>query len=149
MGTSKRVKRISSEGEVIFESGSDAERSTPGASRTLIGRAARQGLTHAGYRWEYTEEMRQHSDKPSVTLSEAQIREMFDMRTIVFKELSTLKRGEFWRDNDFVRKFQGRTGFRSILETPEASIYKGKNQGHVFWSHPESIAKMKQEGILI
>lgn len=147
---SKRVRRISESGTDEFPSVGEAARRTPGTSQNLISRAALCGYTHAGYKWEYTDSINAKNtieEKP--TLSEQQIREMFDMRTIVFKELAKLQKGEFWRDGDFVRKFHGKLGYRSILESPEASIYRGKNQGSVFWSHPESIAKMKNEGILI
>lgn len=86
---------------------------------------------------------------PSAAISEDQLRAMFDIREIVFTELRTLKKKEYWKDADFVRRFQGRGAYRSILETPEAQKYKGKAAGQVFWSHPESIAEMKLRGVLL
>lgn len=151
MGISKQVKRISSDTEVIFESCSDAERGTPGSTRTLIGRAARTGLTHAGYRWEYDNTPQPvKAELPDDAISEDQLREMFNIRSIVFKELNALPAGCFYRDSTFVRKFQGKTGFRGVLESPEAQAFKGRGSGGVvFWGHPDSIRKMKNEGTLI
>ena len=88
-------------------------------------------------------------NRTSAAITEGQLREMFDVRTIVLKELETINKGEFWKDADLVRRFQGKGAYRSVLESPEAQKYKGKAGGQVFWSHPESIAKMKLEGVLI
>ncbi len=85
----------------------------------------------------------------SGVLTEKDLRSMFDIRSIVGKELNTLQKGEFWKDADFVRRFQGKGAYRSVLESPEAQKYRGKAQGQVFWSHPESIARMKLDGVLI
>ncbi len=91
------------------------------------------------------------TEKPQngVALSERQLRELYDIRSIVMRELSELREGEFWRDGDFTRKFQGKAGYRSVLESAEASAYKGKASGQVFWGHPKSIQKMKCDGVLI
>ncbi len=85
----------------------------------------------------------------SGVLTEKDLRSMFDIRSIVWGELNTLQKGEFWKDADFVRRFQGKGAYRSVLESPEAQKYRGKAQGQVFWSHPESIARMKLDGVLI
>ncbi len=85
-------------------------------------------------------------------LSAEQLRSMHDIRSIVMNELKSLRKtdgGEFWLDADFVRRFRGRAGYRSILESPDAAPYRGKGDGKVYWSHPDSIKKMKQEGTLI
>ncbi len=87
--------------------------------------------------------------KTTGSITEAELRSMYDIRKIVKDELDDIPKGEFWRDADFVRRFQGKAGFRSVLESPEVSQYRGKASGQVFWGHPDSIKKLKQEGILL
>jgi hypothetical protein len=86
---------------------------------------------------------------PQQALSEAELRAMFDIRQIVRTELDRISEGEFWKDADFTRRFQGKSGYRSILESQDAMPYRGKAGGQVFWGHPRSITKLKHEGILI
>ena len=86
---------------------------------------------------------------PTLALSEQELREMYDIKAIVMRELKELKEGEFWRDADFTRKFQGKAGYRPVLESADASLYRGKASGQVFWGHPRSISKMKNDGVLI
>jgi hypothetical protein len=87
--------------------------------------------------------------KPTGALSESELRSMFDIRQIVRTELDRINEGEFWKDADFTRRFQGKSGYRSILESQDAMPYRGKAGGQVFWGHPRSITKLKHEGILI
>lgn len=147
----KAIERISETGEIErFKSAGEAERQTRGASRRLISRAIEKEINHAGYRWRFANgsptEIQAHDD----AITEDQLREMYNIRSIVFKELKALEPGKFYRDSSFVRRFQGKTGFRGVLESPEAQIYKGKGSGGVvFWGHPDSIMKMKNEGTLI
>lgn len=54
MALSKPIQRISPDGEVVeYKSGGEAARETPGSSVTLVYRAARTGIRHAGYDWRY------------------------------------------------------------------------------------------------
>ena len=107
--------------------------------------------------WAVVQNVYKHPDIPikptplssSAALTETQLREMFDIRSIVISELKGIPKGEFYRDHDFARRFQGKPGFRSILQGPEASAYCGKAQSQIFWGHPDSVKKMKSEGILI
>lgn len=82
-------------------------------------------------------------------LTEDQLRSMFDIRKIVISELNTIAKGRFWRDADFVRRFQGKGAYRSVLESPDVQQFKGRAGGQVFWGNPESIQKLKNEGILL
>ncbi len=155
----KKVQRISPSGKVTeFESITEAAKSTPNACRELVGRAARRGVQHQGYLWEFVKTngtpKPEPTRSPTMAITEDQLRSMHDIRSIVMNELKKLRKteqGEFWRDADFVKRFQGKSGFRSILESPEAQPYRGKASGspQVYWSHPESIQKMKNEGTLI
>lgn len=146
----KKVQRISPDGEiVVYDSITQAAKSTPGSHRELIGRAVRLGRKHRGYLWEPANGSPLKPQSTTMAMSEEQLRSMFDIRAIVLSELQKIKPDEFWRDGDFVKRFQGRSGFRSALESPEAQPYKGKASGQVFWGHPDSIDRMKSEGVLI
>jgi hypothetical protein len=83
------------------------------------------------------------------SLTEEQIRSMFDVRQIVITELNKIQPGEYWKDSDFTRRFQGKSGFRGVLESPESLPFRGKASGQVFWGHPKSIEKLKNEGVLL
>lgn len=83
-------------------------------------------------------------------ITEDQLRSMYDIKTIVISALSSLIDGEYYREADFIRRhLAGKSGYRSILESRIAQPYKGKASGQVFYSHPASIQKMKEEGILV
>lgn len=84
------------------------------------------------------------------SLSETQLRELFDVKTIVTNALNSLKPGEFWREPDFIRRnLNGKSGYRSVLESNLTQPFRGKASGQVFYSHPASIEKMKEEGVLL
>lgn len=84
-------------------------------------------------------------------LNEKQLREMYDINSIVRKALKSISPNEFWPDAEFVRFFglQGKAGYRAALESAEALPHKGKAQGKVLWGHPSSIQQMKNEGVLL
>ena len=92
-------------------------------------------------------------DKPPANqtgpLSEAEIRQTYDIRVVVQQALSGLKEGEFWPEQDFLRTkgLISKPGYRPILDA--AKNYRGKAQGKVFYSHPNSIQKLKNEGVLL
>ncbi len=82
-------------------------------------------------------------------LTKDQLRSMLNIRNIVINELNKIERGKFWPDGAFVRRFQGKSGYRNVLDSPETVPYRGKGDGKIFWGHPESIYEMKNEGTLI
>ena len=84
-----------------------------------------------------------------VFLSESDMRERYDIKRIVFKELSTIPDGKYIKDTDLTRRFAGRGGFRGVLDSPEAQPYRGKAGGVIYWGHPSGIARLKGDGILI
>lgn len=87
---------------------------------------------------------------PLKGLSEAEMREKHDMRFIICNIVKKLERGTYIPDADFIKQcnIRSHVGYRQVLEDPEFRTYKGKVNGIVYWSHPDSIAKMKEEGIL-
>lgn len=83
-------------------------------------------------------------------LSEAELRKKHDIKFIIQQALQRLDQGTFITDSDFIRtnNLQSHPGFRPYLEDSTFSQYKGRAGGTLYWSHPASITKMKQEGIL-
>ena len=84
-------------------------------------------------------------------ITEEQFRAKFDLTFIVSKKCKELKPGVYLSMGEFI-KFCGITpgaGYRQVLEHPDFDSYRGRIRGDIYWSHPESISKMKTEGILI
>ena len=84
-------------------------------------------------------------------ITEEQFRAKFDLNFIVGKKCKELQKGIYLSMSEFI-KLCGITpgsGYRQVLEHPDFDSYRGRIRGEVYWSHPESIAKMKSEGILI
>ena len=84
-------------------------------------------------------------------ITEEQFRAKFDLTFIVGKRCKDLQRGIYLSMGEFI-KFCGITpgaGYRQVLEHPDFDSYRGRIRGEIYWSHPESITKMKTEGILI
>lgn len=86
----------------------------------------------------------------SYGLSESELRQKHDVRFIIKQAAEKLEKGIFIMDADFVKQcnMRSQTGYRQFIEASEFSKYKGRAGGVIYWSHPESISKMKSEGIL-
>lgn len=90
-------------------------------------------------------------DKPITGgISEEQLRMKLDNRYILKKACEELARGTFYKNSEFVLKagIKAGTAYRDIIEHPDFENFRGKNSGEIYWGHPESILKLKQEGIL-
>lgn len=87
---------------------------------------------------------------PVNCLSEAELRQKYDVFYIVKQAAEKLKTGVFVPESEFARQagLRGQQGSRLALDNAELGKYHGKAGGTVYWSHPESIAKMKKETIL-
>lgn len=86
------------------------------------------------------------------TITEAEIREKYDKKYIVQKHAKMIKEGEFYDEDSFIRfcSLNPRVpGFRKALDSPEFKIYKGKADGDVYWGHPSSVEKLKNDGTFI
>jgi hypothetical protein len=83
-------------------------------------------------------------------LSEGDIRKKHDIKFILEQILSGLEKGSFIPDADFIKQseIKSHVGYRQILDGNDYKRYKGRAGGIVYWSHPESIQKMKDESIL-
>lgn len=86
-----------------------------------------------------------------VGISEAQLRARHDLRFIVERRCLELKSGVYMSLAEFIQFCGIRPGasYRGIVEHPDYDKYHGKAGGIVYWSHPDSIKKLKDEGVLI
>lgn len=85
-----------------------------------------------------------------VGLNEEQFRAKFDLRFIVEAKCRTLQKGIFLSMSEFV-KFCGITpssGYRDVMLHSDFDAFRGKVRGEIYWSAPESISKLRSEGIL-
>ena len=91
-----------------------------------------------------------HSQLKSVGLTESALRAKHDKVYIVSQIVEKLKKDIFLTDHEFVKmcNFSNLMGYRVILDHPDFSKFKGKAGSSTYWSHPDSIEKMKTEGVL-
>jgi len=85
-------------------------------------------------------------------LTEKELRERYDVHFIITESCKKLEKGIFLQDSEFIQIAGVRAipGYRQILDHPDFSGYRGKAKGNiVYWSHPDSIMRMKEEGILM
>ena len=87
---------------------------------------------------------------PSVGLSEEQLRAKHDIRFIIATKLKELSPGVFLSRSEFVQfcGIRSGQGYSDVIEHPNFDAYHGKAGGVVYFSHPESIKKLKSEGVL-
>ena len=98
-----------------------------------------------------TVEVAQRPAEKIAGITEEQFRAKFDLNFIVGKKCKELQKGIYLSMSEFI-KLCGITpgsGYRQVLEHPDFDSYRGRIRGDIYWSHPESISKMKTEGILI
>lgn len=83
-------------------------------------------------------------------LSESQLRAKHDVKFIIRNAAISLKKGIFLSDAEFIKlcNISSQQNYRMGLNDAEFNDYHGKAGGITYWSHPESIAQMKQESIL-
>lgn len=83
-------------------------------------------------------------------LTEDELRRKYDVFYIVKQAADKLRFGVYVPEAEFARQagLRGQQGSRMALDNPELNKYHGKAGGTVYWSHPDSISKMKKEAIL-
>lgn len=82
-------------------------------------------------------------------LTEEQLRKKHDVFFIVADAAKKLKPGKYLTESEFVQLSGIRfPGYRDALNHPDNAKYRGKAGATTYWSHPESIKKLKSEGIL-
>lgn len=83
-------------------------------------------------------------------ISEQQLRQKHDTRYIIKTACENLQKGTFYKNSEFIARagVSPGAGYRDIIDHPDFEGYKGKAGGEVYWSHKESIDKLKKEGVL-
>lgn len=84
-----------------------------------------------------------------ICLTEEEIRNKYDYKYIIQKAAQKISRGKFYKEQDFrdsVTKLNP-NNFRRGADLAEFEQYKGKAGNVIYWGHPESIQKMKDDGI--
>lgn len=83
-------------------------------------------------------------------LSEVQMRARYDLNFKAQAACESLERGVYLTTAEFVQLCGIRpgAGYRGIIDHPDYDKYRGRAGGQVYFSHPESIKKLKEEGIL-
>ena len=86
----------------------------------------------------------------AVGLSEEQLRAKHDIRFIIATKLKELKQGSFLSRSEFIQfcGIRPGQGYSDVLEHPNYDPYHGKAGGVIYFSHPDSIRKLKSEGVL-
>ena len=87
--------------------------------------------------------------KTSGVLSEAQLRERHDMFFIIMTYLQKIQKGMFIEESQMLKDLglYGKARYREALSRLEKE-YRGKVDGTIYYSNPESISKLKSEGVL-
>jgi len=79
-----------------------------------------------------------------------QLRERYDNTYIVQKNAEQLKMDIFLTNAEFVQlcNFANNAGYRNAIEHPQFDKYHGKAGSVIYWSHPDSIKKLKDAAVL-
>ena len=86
----------------------------------------------------------------AIGLTEAQLRAKYDVRFIVATKCKELKPGVYLTKSEFIN-FCGISpgqGYTDVISHPDYDAFRGKVSGQVYYSHPDSIRKLKSEGVL-
>ena len=88
--------------------------------------------------------------KKTIGISIEELRSKHDIFYIVQKTVESLEKDVFYQNSDFIVKcnFPSNSGYRETLERKEFESYRGKAGSSIYWGHPESIGKLKEEGVL-
>ena len=86
---------------------------------------------------------------PMSGISLVDFRSKHDPKFILIQKVGDLKKGVLVLESKFIEycKMQG-LKYRDIIDGDNFSIYRGKASGKMYWSHPETIAALKEETLL-
>jgi hypothetical protein len=139
--------------------------------KTMEGITKGKGMKALKLRWEswknakeaavkYLEQGKVTKGKPSQVcdknrshpyngLSETDLRRKHDTVFKVAEMAEKIEPGQFFPEADFVTSLRLKGGYRAILERQQFEKYRGKADGGVvYWGHPVSIRKLKDERVL-
>ena len=105
-----------------------------------------------GYNFEAHKDAPLLQIEPSqpVGLTEAQLRAKHDIRFIIATKCKDLKPGVYLTRSEFIALCGIRPGqgYTDVITHPDYDAFRGKAGGVVYYSHPDSIKKLKAEGVL-
>ncbi len=86
----------------------------------------------------------------AIGLTEAQLRAKYDVRFIVATKCKELKPGVYLTKSEFINfcGIRPGQGYTDVISHPDYDAFRGKVSGQVYYSHPDSIRKLKTEGVL-
>lgn len=87
--------------------------------------------------------------KSCLSLSEEDLRRKHDTVFKVSEMADEIPRGQFLPEPDFVASLRLKGSYRAILERQQFERYRGKADGGlIYWGHPDSIQKLKNDRVL-
>ena len=86
----------------------------------------------------------------SIGISEDELRCKHDMFFIILSYVKNISGGSFIEETKMLKELTlyGKPRYRDAISRAELKAYKGKVDGTVYYGHPDSIHKLKSEGIL-
>ena len=82
-------------------------------------------------------------------ITEQDFRRQFDNRYILREAVKELKKGQLIDQRKFVQSLKLVGTYKDILEEADFELFRGKiSSDKIFWSHPETIEKLKAESLL-
>jgi hypothetical protein len=87
---------------------------------------------------------------PKLAITESELRQKHDMFFNIFKRVKEISRGLFIEENQLLKElgYQGKPRYKDAIARDELKIYRGKVDGTIYYGHPDSIDKLKKEGVL-
>lgn len=119
-------------------------------SRSTVRERLDTGIMYNGYYWSKHFKEGVKPVEKTVFLTEKELRQRHDVFYKIKSELDQIPKGQFIEESSLFKKLSiwGKPGTRSNISQPEIQPYKGKADNTVYYGHPESIEKLKNEGVL-
>ena len=85
-----------------------------------------------------------------VGISEQELRAKYDVTFKIKKAAEDLSGDIFYTEFEFMKlcEIQANSGFRHIIDSGLFDQFRGKAGGTIYWSNPQNISKLKNEGVL-
>jgi hypothetical protein len=92
----------------------------------------------------------QVKEPPKAAITEQQLRSKYDITYKIQKAANELSGDVFYTEFDFLKicELPSGSGFRHIVDSGLFDQYRGKAGGTIYWSCPENINRLKNEGVL-
>ena len=82
-------------------------------------------------------------------ITEQDFRRQFDNRYILREAVKELKKGQLVDQRKFIQNLKLIGTYKDILEEADFEPFRGKiSSDKIFWSHPDTITKLKEESLL-